>query len=202
MKFMMKENNYDDDDTLSIKTSSSASSLHSMSIECTANMEEENDNDLGKEIEFKCNEISNVEELEKENDNDLGIKLEFKCNEISNVEDLEKSLLSLLTETTTTLSYKNKCIESILLNTNLSTNELNRFLFWSNEKPYTRNCIINNDKFTAMILCWNPNSGSSIHDHPCDACFIKGKALYHFNLFFHYCMLFYYNLIRSFEGLY
>lgn len=48
-----------------------------------------------------------------------------------------------------------------------------RFTFWSNEKPYTRNCLINNDKFTVLLLCWNPSVKSAIHDHPCDACFIK-----------------------------
>ena len=55
----------------------------------------------------------------------------------------------------------------------LLVTKINKYTFWSNEKPYTRNCLINNDKFTVLLLCWNPNVKSAIHDHPCDACFIK-----------------------------
>ena len=143
---MKKENsnninvdNINDADTLS--TTTSTASLHSLenlsSLQPTVTLEEKKEHD---------NNNDNNEKLRED-------IIEFKCNEINSVETLGSLLLSLFKKETT-LSYKNKCIESILINTNFSTNELNRFLFWSSEKPYTRNCVIHNEQFTALLLCW------------------------------------------------
>jgi cysteine dioxygenase len=97
-------------------------------------------------------------------------------HEIKTVEELESSLLELFTKVEKEglpLSYKLSAIAQMLDHSNFTSKEMNRFTFWSAEKPYTRNCVINNDKFTVLLLCWNANARSSIHDHPCDACFIK-----------------------------
>ena len=38
---------------------------------------------------------------------------------------------------------------------------------------YTRNLIFRNDIFEIMILCWNGNQKSPIHDHPSNGCYVK-----------------------------
>jgi len=104
------------------------------------------------------------------------LEYNYPINDIKTVDDLESTLSSFINyvdDNNLSLSYKLSTISSILDNTNFTSSEVNRFTFWSNEKPYTRNCLINNDKFTVLLLCWNPNVKSAIHDHPCDACFIK-----------------------------
>jgi len=42
------------------------------------------------------------------------------------------------------------------------------------EKEYTRNLVIGNNLFELMILCWSPQSGAPIHDHPSDGCWMIG----------------------------
>jgi len=42
------------------------------------------------------------------------------------------------------------------------------------DETYTRNAVIHNDVFTILILCWEKECKSVIHDHPCDGCFIVG----------------------------
>lgn len=50
--------------------------------------------------------------------------------------------------------------------------ELERYALFDYSKPYTRNCIAHTNKYTLLLLCWNPGSESRIHDHPCDACIL------------------------------
>ena len=65
-------------------------------------------------------------------------------------------------------------LEEICRRVNLTTSELNQYKFWDSEKSYTRNLVYTDDKhYTILLLCWTPGKMSPIHDHPCDACFIK-----------------------------
>lgn len=65
-------------------------------------------------------------------------------------------------------------LEEIFSRINLTTSELNQYKFWDSEKSYTRNLVYTDDKhYTILLLCWTPGRMSPIHDHPCDACFIK-----------------------------
>ena len=50
--------------------------------------------------------------------------------------------------------------------------ELERYALFDYSKPYTRNCVAHTDKYTLLLLCWNPAAESRIHDHPCDACIL------------------------------
>jgi cysteine dioxygenase len=50
--------------------------------------------------------------------------------------------------------------------------ELERMALFDYTKPYTRNCVASTDKYTLLLLCWNPAAQSRIHDHPCDACIL------------------------------
>jgi cysteine dioxygenase len=70
---------------------------------------------------------------------------------------------------------KRAAIENLLHRINLSTDEVNKYTFWdSGERPYTRNLIHTDGKnYTLLMLCWNGGRESSIHDHPCEGCFIR-----------------------------
>lgn len=58
--------------------------------------------------------------------------------------------------------------------TDVSQSELNRFVFFDNEKNYTRNLIAtDHETYALMVLCWNKGKSSPIHDHPCDGCWVK-----------------------------
>lgn len=69
---------------------------------------------------------------------------------------------------------KRNAIDTLLRRTNLTTDEVNKYTFWDGEKPYTRNLIhTDGENYTLLMLCWNGGRESSIHNHPCEGCFIK-----------------------------
>lgn len=43
---------------------------------------------------------------------------------------------------------------------------------WSN-KSYTRNCIVENEKFELILLCWEEGQKTAIHDHGGEECWVK-----------------------------
>ena len=43
---------------------------------------------------------------------------------------------------------------------------------WSN-KSYTRNCIVENEKFELILLCWEEGQKTPIHDHGGEECWVK-----------------------------
>jgi cysteine dioxygenase len=52
--------------------------------------------------------------------------------------------------------------------------EISHYSFITEEKNYTRNLISTDDEtYTLLLLCWNPNKASPIHDHPCDGCWMR-----------------------------
>ncbi len=40
-------------------------------------------------------------------------------------------------------------------------------------KNYTRNLVFQNSKFEILIICWNKEQVSPIHDHPKNGCILK-----------------------------
>jgi cysteine dioxygenase len=54
----------------------------------------------------------------------------------------------------------------------LLTSDLENYCSWSN-KSYTRNCIIDNEKFELILLCWAPGQITPIHDHGGEECWVK-----------------------------
>ena len=65
-------------------------------------------------------------------------------------------------------------IEALLKKVSLTTDECNMYTFWDVEKAYTRNLVYTDGKhYTLLLLCWNAGRESSIHNHPCDGCFVK-----------------------------
>lgn len=56
----------------------------------------------------------------------------------------------------------------------LSAGEWNKYSLFDTTKNYTRNLIAtDNETYTLLLLCWNPNKESPIHDHPCDGCWLR-----------------------------
>jgi len=48
------------------------------------------------------------------------------------------------------------------------------YALFDSSRNYTRNLIAtDHETFTLLLLCWNPNRESPIHDHPCDGCWMK-----------------------------
>lgn len=43
---------------------------------------------------------------------------------------------------------------------------------WSND-CYTRNCIVENEKFELILLCWEKGQITPIHDHGGEECWVK-----------------------------
>lgn len=60
---------------------------------------------------------------------------------------------------------------SILRNMNLAKEELRPYQSWS-KKCYTRNCIFENDDFELILLCWEGNQKTQIHDHGGENCWV------------------------------
>lgn len=52
------------------------------------------------------------------------------------------------------------------------TAEIEKYSLFDSSKPYTRNLIAANNNYTLLLLCWNPNIQSKIHDHPCESCIL------------------------------
>lgn len=49
-----------------------------------------------------------------------------------------------------------------------------KYALFDNTKPYTRNLIsTDHETYTLLLLCWNPEQESPIHDHPCDGCWLQ-----------------------------
>eukprot|EP00816_Leptocylindrus_hargravesii_P007210 CAMPEP_0196801000 /NCGR_PEP_ID=MMETSP1362-20130617/613_1 /TAXON_ID=163516 /ORGANISM="Leptocylindrus danicus, Strain CCMP1856" /LENGTH=195 /DNA_ID=CAMNT_0042171669 /DNA_START=264 /DNA_END=848 /DNA_ORIENTATION=- len=49
-----------------------------------------------------------------------------------------------------------------------------QFAKFEPSQKYTRNLVSSDGKtYTLLLLCWNPDKASPIHDHPCDGCWMK-----------------------------
>ncbi len=60
----------------------------------------------------------------------------------------------------------------IIRSFNLPISSFESFCSWSNES-YTRNCIVENDKFQLILLCWEEGQKTPIHDHGGEECWVK-----------------------------
>lgn len=56
----------------------------------------------------------------------------------------------------------------------LGLDDWKKYALFEHMKNYTRNLIAtDNATFTLLLLCWNPDKESPIHDHPCDGCWLR-----------------------------
>eukprot|EP00534_Pseudo-nitzschia_fraudulenta_P004370 CAMPEP_0201124488 /NCGR_PEP_ID=MMETSP0850-20130426/14002_1 /ASSEMBLY_ACC=CAM_ASM_000622 /TAXON_ID=183588 /ORGANISM="Pseudo-nitzschia fraudulenta, Strain WWA7" /LENGTH=265 /DNA_ID=CAMNT_0047391901 /DNA_START=297 /DNA_END=1094 /DNA_ORIENTATION=- len=57
---------------------------------------------------------------------------------------------------------------------NFPSDAWQKYALFDDKKPYTRNLIsTDNETYTLLVLCWNPQQESPIHDHPCDGCWLQ-----------------------------
>ena len=78
-----------------------------------------------------------------------------------------------LDKLTTALSEADKANYcDILRAINFSPKELSKYSSWS-EDYYTRNCILNCDKFELILICWCKSHKTPIHDHGGEECWVK-----------------------------
>jgi cysteine dioxygenase len=54
----------------------------------------------------------------------------------------------------------------------LPSSAFENYSSWSNE-CYTRNCIIDNEKFELILICWCEGHRTPIHDHGGEECWVK-----------------------------
>jgi len=63
---------------------------------------------------------------------------------------------------------------NLMMSYDFAGNEWKRFEFWDSKKKYTRNLIANVPGcLCLMLLCWNPEKGSPIHNHAGSECFMR-----------------------------
>jgi cysteine dioxygenase len=62
--------------------------------------------------------------------------------------------------------------DNIFRSINLPISIFKNYCSWSNES-YTRNCIVDNEKFELILLCWEPGQITPIHDHGGEECWVK-----------------------------
>ncbi|KAL3790531.1 hypothetical protein HJC23_007680 [Cyclotella cryptica] len=56
----------------------------------------------------------------------------------------------------------------------LSQNEIRGTAILDPSVKYTRSLVATDDAtFSLLLLCWNPDTESPIHDHPCDGCWVR-----------------------------
>ena len=60
----------------------------------------------------------------------------------------------------------------ILQNFELTPLDFENYTSWS-DKYYTRNCIVNNEKFELILICWCKGHKTPIHDHGGEECWVK-----------------------------
>ncbi len=62
--------------------------------------------------------------------------------------------------------------DDIIRSIKLPTSAFEDYCSWSN-KSYTRNCIIETEKFELILLCWEKGQITPIHDHGGEECWVK-----------------------------
>jgi len=111
-----------------------------------------------------------------EGQNDLSdLKDPFEdMRDIVAVDELKSALKLVFANKDTSFKTREKNIVRVLSSLKLAPDEINKYTFIDPEKSYTRNLILtDNVNYTLLLLCWNSNRESSIHNHPADGCFIK-----------------------------
>lgn len=63
-------------------------------------------------------------------------------------------------------------IKSILAKVRINDREWRQYTNFT-EVKYTRNLVGHDEKFTALLLCWNKGQASPIHDHAGSSCWVK-----------------------------
>ena len=84
-----------------------------------------------------------------------------------------KETLQTIDELITALSEGEKTTYNHIIHSiKFPANTLDKYSSWSSE-CYTRNCIIKNERFELILLCWEKGQVTQIHDHGGEECWVK-----------------------------
>jgi cysteine dioxygenase len=90
-----------------------------------------------------------------------------------NSNEQPKDTLQTLDESISALSEGERTkYGDILRSMKLPSGALDCYCSWSNES-YTRNCIVENEKFELILLCWEEGQITPIHNHDGEECWVK-----------------------------
>ena len=78
-----------------------------------------------------------------------------------------------LNELITALSEEERTTYNhIIRSIKLKATAFEEYASWSKE-CYTRNCIVDQEKFELILICWCEGHGTPIHDHDGEECWVK-----------------------------
>ena len=60
---------------------------------------------------------------------------------------------------------------SVLKRTNISVSDFEKYASWINGE-YSRNCIARRDSFEMILICWDEDAKTPIHDHGGQHCWV------------------------------
>ncbi|MFT4680165.1 MAG: cysteine dioxygenase [Flavobacteriales bacterium] len=104
--------------------------------------------------------------------NSLDLGHEPKTCPLNSSEQNHKTYQS-LDELVTALSEEDRAsFGGIVRSMNLPISDFEPFCSWSGE-CYTRNCIVENERFELILLCWEEGQKTAIHDHGGEECWVK-----------------------------
>jgi len=90
------------------------------------------------------------------------------------LEEFTELIPTVIRTSNTKNQTKDDPIENLFHRLQVTQEEMSAYTFITEDKKYTRNLISTDDEtYTLLLLCWNPNKASPIHDHPCDGCWMK-----------------------------
>lgn len=90
-----------------------------------------------------------------------------------NSNEQHPATLQTLDELISALSEGERTTYSHIINSiKLQKNDFDGHGSWS-EKNYTRNCIIDTEKFELILICWSEGHQTDIHDHGGEECWVK-----------------------------
>lgn len=92
---------------------------------------------------------------------------------ILNTNENNQETYESLNEVVTALSELQKAMyHDIIRSIKIPISFFENFCSWSNES-YTRNCIVENEKFELLLLCWEKGQKTPIHYHGNEECWVK-----------------------------
>lgn len=81
--------------------------------------------------------------------------------------------LQSLNDLITALSKGDKTTyNNIIQSIKFQKNTFDEYVSWS-EECYTRNCIVDNEEYELILICWCKGHKTSIHDHGGEECWVK-----------------------------
>ncbi|PQJ82972.1 hypothetical protein BTO16_04860 [Polaribacter glomeratus] len=90
-----------------------------------------------------------------------------------NTSENSTTTLTTLDDLITALSEGDRATYNHLIHSvKLSSENFEKYISWSDE-CYTRNCIVDNEKFELILICWCKGHSTPIHDHDGEECWVK-----------------------------